>query len=394
LRDVIVAGGGPIGSRIAFKLAEAGYNVLVLEKKTSIGGRVCCAGILGQECVSHFDIDSDIILRRANSAKIYSPSGKLLGLWREENQACIVDRAAFDLSMAHRAKAAGAEYIFNCTARDIDTKADRITIEASCANGEKLHYDARALVIANGFGSRLVERAGLSKASDYVVGAQAEVKIKDAGEVEVYTGQGVAPGFFAWLVPTEKQKALAGLLSRKKPEKYIKKLLSSLKAEGKIENDDVNIACRGITIKPLAKTYGRRFIVAGDAAGQVKPTTGGGIYFGLLAADMAVDSLKEALQKNDFLAGSLANYQKQWQKKLAKELRICYWARKIFERLSDKQIERIFDITIESGLHKKLLEAEDLSFDWHSRAIGRALRQNTLTGALAAMKLPFRIGFK
>ncbi len=393
MHDVIVAGGGPVGSRIAFKLAEAGHSVLVLEKKKRIGGRVCCAGIVGQECVEYSDIDNDVILRRANSASIFSPSGRLLRLQREETQACILDRAAFDLSMAERARAAGAEYVFNCTARDAKTKTDGISVEASAGYG-KVQYSARVLVIATGFGSRLVQRVGLGKARDFVIGAQAEVKTESIEETEVYTGRQVAPSFFGWLVPIGEYKALAGLLSRSKPKEYLKKLLSGLKADGKIAGDDVVIDCRGITLKPLQKTYGRRLIVVGDAAGQVKPTTGGGIYFGLLAADIAAESLTEALYKDDLSAGSLAAYQKKWRKMLANELRVGYWARRLFERLSDKQIEKIIDITIDSGLQRRLLEANDISFDWHGRAIGRALRQSTLSGALAAMKMPFRTGLK
>ena len=393
MHDVVIAGGGPIGSHIAFKLAQAGYDVLVLEKKEAIGGRVCCAGIIGQECINTFNIDGDVILRRANSARIYSPSGRLLSLWRQENQACIVDRAALDSSLAKRAEAAGAKFIFSCSAGNAELKADRITIETS-GNGAKPGYDARALVVATGFGAGLVERVGLGKPGDYVIGAQAEVTLRDINEIEVYMGRKVAPGFFAWLVPTGPHKALVGLLSRSNPKRYLKKLLSALKADGKITDDNLKIDCRGINIKPLAKTYGRRLMVVGDAAGQVKPTTGGGIFFGLLAADTAVDNLKQALQMNDFSAGSLADYQKQWKKKLARELKICYWARRLYERLSDRQIDKIFDITLDSGIYRTLLESDDLSFDWHGRAISRALRKKALTGALAAMKMPFRIGLK
>ncbi|MFC1865298.1 NAD(P)/FAD-dependent oxidoreductase [Chloroflexota bacterium] len=393
MHDVVIAGGGPVGSRVAFKLAEAGYDVLVLEKREAIGGRVCCAGIIGQECIDSFNINSDVILRRANSARIYSPSGRLLSLWRQGNQACIVDRAALDSSLAKRAEAAGVKFIFSCSAGNAELKTDRITIETS-GNSTKLGYDARALVVATGFGDGLVERVGLGKPGDYVIGAQAEVTLRDINEIEVYMGREVAPGFFAWLVPTGPHKALAGLLSRSNPKRYLKKLLSALKADGKITNDNLKIVCRGINIKPLTKTYGRRLMVVGDAAGQVKPTTGGGIYFGLLAADTAVDNLKRALQMNDFSAGSLADYQKQWKKKLARELKICYWARRLYERLSDRQIDKIYDITLDSGIYRTLLESDDLSFDWHGRVISRALRKKALTGALAAMKIPFRIGLK
>ncbi len=59
MHDVIVVGGGPIGSHVACKMAGMGYAVLVLEKKEKLGGRVICAGIIGRECFSYFDTDAN-----------------------------------------------------------------------------------------------------------------------------------------------------------------------------------------------------------------------------------------------------------------------------------------------------------------------------------------------
>ena len=68
--DVIVVGGGPVGSYVAYKLAGMGHDVVVLEQKEKLGGRVCCAGIISQECVNSFDIDDSVVLRRVSSAKL------------------------------------------------------------------------------------------------------------------------------------------------------------------------------------------------------------------------------------------------------------------------------------------------------------------------------------
>ena len=103
-RSVIIIGAGPVGSYLAYRLSRSGYGVVVLERKGRLGERVCCSGIIGQECVDSFAIDDSVILRRVNSAGLFSPSGKLLRLQRQETQACIVDRAAFDIAMYHRAR--------------------------------------------------------------------------------------------------------------------------------------------------------------------------------------------------------------------------------------------------------------------------------------------------
>ena len=117
--DIAVIGGGPVGSHVAYKLAGMGYRVVVLEQREKLGEQVCCTGIIGKECVDSFAIDDHVILRWVNSARLFSPSGKSLRLWRQENQACILDRAAFDVAMAGRAQGRGVEYVFNSPVRHI-----------------------------------------------------------------------------------------------------------------------------------------------------------------------------------------------------------------------------------------------------------------------------------
>ena len=389
--DVIVIGGGPVGSYVAYKLAGMGYDVVVLEQKEKLGGRVCCAGIISQGCVSSFAIDDSVVLRRVNSAKLFSPSGRLLRLWRQETQACIVDRAAFDMAIASWAQDKGAQYVLNSLVRDIKIGDDGVRVGA-VRQGEGLNFEARAVVIATGFGSRLVGGLGLGKVGNFVMGAQAEVETIGVDEVEVYFGQEVAPDFFAWLVPTSPPKALVGLLSRRSPGLYLKKLISSLLAQGKIVSDEAELSHRGISLKPLARTYSRRLVVVGDAAGQVKPTTGGGIYYGLLCADIAANNLHRALDDDDLSARNLASYEREWKKKLGRELKIGYYARKFYEHLSDRQIDRIFDIIKSSGIDEALLKADDLSFDWHGEVILRLLGHRVLSKAIEVMKIPFRIG--
>ncbi|MCL0057614.1 NAD(P)/FAD-dependent oxidoreductase, partial [Dehalococcoidales bacterium] len=389
LYDAIVIGGGPVGSYVAYKLAEMGYGVVVLEQKERLGKRVCCTGIIGRECVSSFAVDDNVILGRVNSAKLFPPSGRWLKLWRRETQAYIIDRVAFDVAMASRAQHAGAEYRLNSLVSNIEVRDDRVRIEIA---HQGLNLEARVVIIATGFGSPLRERLGLGKVSDFVIGAQAEVKTIRVNEVEVYFGQEIAPGFFAWLVPTSPQTARVGLLSRRSPDLYLKKLMSLLLAQGKIVSTEVELSYGGIQLKSLAKTYGERLIVVGGAAGQVKPTTGGGIYYGLLCADIAANKLHQALESDDLSARSLASYEREWKQKLGRELRIGYWARKLYERLSDQQINWIFDIIKSNGIDEALLKADDLSFDWHGEAILRLIGHKAVAKAIAVTKLPFLKG--
>jgi len=117
--DVIVVGSGPAGSRTAYMLARLGWGVTVLEKNGAVGNKSCCTGIIGQECVRNFDIDESVILRKVKSARLFSPTGKMLYITRDEDQASILDRTAFDQAMARRAQNAGAQYVFSSAVHDI-----------------------------------------------------------------------------------------------------------------------------------------------------------------------------------------------------------------------------------------------------------------------------------
>ena len=389
LADVLVIGGGPVGSYVAHELASMAHEVVVLEQKERLGLEVCCTGIISQQCVSDFAIDDDVILKRLNSARIFSPSAGLIRLWRPETQACVVDRTALDLAMARRARAAGAQYMLACPAKRIEVRQDRVVVEV-VRHKEKKGFSAKAVVIASGFNPGLVGSLGLGRISDFATGAQTEVTTKGIDEVEVYTGREIAPGFFAWLVPTSPNRARLGLLSRNRPRLYLNRLISSLVAQGKITQAGEGLKCRRIPLRTLPRTYGDRLVVVGDAAGQVKPTTGGGIYYGLLSARLAAQSLHRALVKNDLSARSLASYQRGWQEKLGQDIRLGYLARRFYQLLGDRQLDKIFDILKKNGIVEALLKEDGLSFDEHGKVILSLARQRFLGKIVEVIKIPFQ----
>ena len=391
--DVAVIGGGPIGSQVAFRLAVLGYEVVVVERKTETGGPVCCTGIVSRECVSSLALDKDVVFRQANGARLLSPSGRVLRLWRPEPQVSIVDRTAFNVALANRAQGQGVEYRLNSSVVGAYFSDNGVSLEFGMQGNGIKYLQARAVVIAAGAASAgLAVALGLGKVGDFAMGAQAEVEIMGVDEVEVYFGGEITPGFFAWLVPISSQKALVGLLSRRKPEVYLRRLLARLLAQGKIVSTKAEMTHGGIPLQSLARTYGERLVVVGSAAGQVKPTTGGGIYYGLLCADIAANHLNRALKSDNLSAENLSSYQREWRKRLGAELRIGYWARKLYERLSDRQIDQIFDIIESNGIDEALLKAEDLSFDWHSKVVLRVMADKALSKAMVAWKIPFLQG--
>jgi geranylgeranyl reductase family protein len=388
--DVIVAGGGLTGSFTARKLAEKGHKVLILEREQQLGHRLCCTGIIGQECAEAFGVEDGIVLRQVNSGTVFSPASHRIKLAREKPQACILDRVALDITMAEQAQKSGADLELGASVEGAVTEKDSIKVKVS-KQGKDATIPTRALVIATGFSPELCHRLGLGKYADFGLGAQAEVETTSSQdkEVEVYFGKDTAPGFFAWLVPTTESRARAGLITRNKPGFYLKRWLAKLQNQGKITSTEVSYYYGVLPLRPLPATCGERFLAVGDAAGQVKPTSGGGVYYGLLAAGIAATTLHQALEEDNLSAQRLSQYEKGWRQLLGQELKTGYRARKFFERLSDRQIDLIFKIMKTSGIEGAILKADNVSFDWHSKTMMSILRYQTISRAAGLIRSPF-----
>ena len=376
MQDVIVVGAGPAGNNAALSLASQGYGVTVIDSRENIGDKLC-TGLVGEECFRRYPIDPSLVYRDINAARVIAPSGEVVRFETPRPVARVVNRVAYVTSFADRAREAGAEYLLGRRVVSLEQHKDRVSVATDDGITE-----ARALVLAAGFGSQLNRQLGLGEPADYVVGVQALVRTEGIDEVEVYLGRDVAPGFFAWLVPTEPGYALAGLLVRKNAPERFATFISARQAEGKITEIVNKPVCWGIPLRPLRKTYTDRVLVVGDAAGQVKPTTGGGIFYSLLASEVAAGALHQALSEDKLSANRLGAYQKEWKNLLSTELEVGYSARRVFEFLGDSHISSLIHQASNNGFIAELADSPDVSFDWHSSMISKIMGHPTLGGVL------------
>ena len=380
MQDVIVVGAGPAGNNAALSLASKGYGVTVIDSRENIGDKLC-TGLVGEECFLRYPIDPSLVYREINSARVISPSSELVRFETPTTVARVVDRVAYVSSFADKATAAGADYLLGSRVISLEQRPDRVVVTTDGSSGSDT-LEARALVLAAGFGSQLNRQLGLGEPSDYVVGTQALVKTEGVEEVEVYLGRDIAPGFFAWLVPTRPGYALAGLLVRKNAKDRLANFISAKMTEGKITETADKPICWGIPLRPLKNTYTDRVLVVGDAAGQVKPTTGGGIFYSLLASEIASCALQQALSEDQLSANRLGVYQKEWKNLLSNELEVGYSARRAFEYLGDSHISSLINQVGSNGFVAELANSTDVSFDWHSSMIGKIMGHPTLGGVL------------
>ena len=384
--DVIVIGAGPAGNNVAYRLASLGYSVTVVDGRKRIGDKLC-TGIVGAECIQRFPLDKSLVFRDARVARVIAPGGEIVDFAKQDVQAHVVDRVAYVASFAAMACEAGATYLLGYRVTDVSSDGECTSVQIVPTPGltdesERRTLRGRALVVASGFGSKLTGQLGLGMIGDFVTGVQAEVLAPDIEEVHVYFGRGIAPGFFAWLVPTSGGKALVGLLSRNRGHVHLENLMLKLQADGMVTEVTKEPTHWGIPLRPLARTFGERLLVVGDAAGQVKPTTGGGIYYSLLASEIAADTLHKAFSRNDLSTSQLSHYEKEWKALLSHELETGYYARRLFEVLNDCQIDFLMHTIASNGIYSELADSRTLSFDWHSGVISKVMSHGLVGKAL------------
>jgi flavin-dependent dehydrogenase len=129
---------------------------------------------------------------------------------------------------------------------------------------------------------------------------------------------------------------------------------------------------RRLPLAPIKKTYGERLLLAGDAAGFVKPATGGGVFYGMISAGIAANVLAEALRRDRLAESELSLYQRLWQERLMEEIEAQLTLRLLMQRLTDDEVETIFDLWLTDGLMP--LIRKTAAFNHHRRLIAAIIR--------------------
>jgi digeranylgeranylglycerophospholipid reductase len=367
-RDVIVVGGGPAGLLAARDLAASGFSTLVVEEHDTIGVPVHCTGVLGTDAFDELDLPRHTTLHTAHAARFIAADGSSVLIDHERVRAAIIDRGAFDAALAASAAAAGAEIQSGCRVRHIEVNKDGITV--STAAGPVL---ARACVIACGANYRFNRRLGLGLPRLFVHSAQREVVFPAADDVEVYLGRRIAAGGFGWFVPFRRagtSYARVGVMCEGRPRAAFNELAACIDQRFGTATTWDEPRVKVLPLAPVARTWSRRVLAVGDAAGLVKATTGGGIYFGLLSGRIAAEVLAGALRDDRLSGARLREYERRWRARLWPEIRAGLAFRAMASRLSDRTIDTVIELARVDGIVPLLKQTAD--FNWHGAA-ARAL---------------------
>ena len=375
--DVIIAGGSVSGLLAGREIAAKGLSVAILEEDAEIGTPEHCGGLVSINGIQNLGIipSSNAIENKIKYARIFSYS-KIFELNAEEQKVIVLDRRVFDKQIAFQTQRLGADIRVRCSMRSISQKND----SGNDDDHHHYYYDVRTsegnlkcnyFVDARGVTSILQRnREGILQSAQYEVYAS----WIERDTIEVKFDSERYPGFFAWIIPTGRGKAKVGVAG--KSINAANALKSYMDSKGQsysvIRKVYAPIWVRG-TLETFV--YGRTLII-GDAAGQTKPTTAGGIYTCGMGGIFAGRAIAEAIQQNNDKL--LYDYPKNWFSIFKEEFDKMIIARHLLERLDNKAIDELFS-TITQVETEQLSKTGD--FDFHSSALAKML------GAKGAAKI-------
>ncbi len=293
-----IIGGGPTGSYAAYLLARAGLSVQVYEEHKEIGLPVQCTGLLTSDFASFEKPDPSYIKNITKEIAVVGPE-KTLYFKKKEY---LIDRTYFDRFQAERAMSEGAQFHL----------------------GEKCTSPKGITIGADGANSKIARLLNHNPPS-YFRGFQATVKGSfDPDTYTVHVGDSISPGLFGWVVPEDEAHARVGLKGTAEQFKSFLKMVGgetlSYQA-GRIPRYD-----------PSYRTERKDLYLLGDAALQVKATTGGGILMGMRAATC----LRDAILKNK-------SYERLWKEKLGRNLWLHLKIRTMLDTFCDKDWMSVMD---------------------------------------------------
>ncbi|MDH7477464.1 MAG: NAD(P)/FAD-dependent oxidoreductase [Candidatus Bathyarchaeota archaeon] len=371
--DVIVIGGGPCGSFTTLNLAKLGINVKVFEEHSQIGFPIHCPGhvaINGLKRLGLYPLPAKIVENAFCGVTFHSPKGGEFSVRFSSPITCVVNRSLFDNYIAEMAKNEGAFYHLNSHVESLIVEDGYVKGVQVNRMGKAEKFFAKIVVDAEGISSKILRQANLLPFNRCMLvnGVHAEVEnVKNVKQdsVEVFLGNDYAPGFYAWLIP-KGDKAKIGLATKcGNSKEFLQRfMLKHPIASKKLRKAKIlQMTFHPIPLGgPIPKTYSNGLLVVGDAASQVKPTTGGGLIFGLSCARIAAEVAYEALQRNDFSSKFLSVYQKCYQENFGFDVKFMLKVRKMLNVLSDDKLDEAIRLCERLNLNKALSNVEEIDF--------------------------------
>lgn len=325
--DVVIIGAGPVGGHTANLLAQRGQRVLLIEEHNEIGRPFQCAGLVTPNAMKQVGL-YDTILEEIDGALIHGPSGTLVPVGTGGTiRTYVVCRKLFDEAVVKQSMISGATLWLNSKPTDAVVNQDYVSLTIN-KNGKEIELTTKLLIGCDGAHSWTRRYFKMGRPKELMIGFQTEVVGYQFRKrwLEMYSGSEIAPGFFAWVIPSGNDSCRIGLwstaerLDGKSIEECYHNLLNHpLWKERFADIKETARYCGPVPSGMVRKAYKNRVLLIGDAAGMAKPTTGGGIGPGFEQINGIVDKLSVAIMENKLSEENLKSIARTHFEKMRKD---------------------------------------------------------------------------
>ena len=376
--EAAVVGAGPAGILAATVISSGGFTTKVYEEHPVIGEPNHCAGLLSVTGLGKLGVDpsDEFIQNRVYGGRVYAPDGGFIEIRDRKPRAYVVDRGRFDRYLADAASDVGVEFM-------LSTRVEGLRFMEGTCMGVKVDGGVQEpwiVVDAEGAGGRLLSRSGIETGqSGILTGYNAEIGgvEVDPELVEVWFGDELAEGFYAWVIPIDESTVRCGLgTAGRDGYDRLKGFVRRRFGADKLRGVTAGQICTG---PPVDRAAYSGLLLAGDVAGQVKATTGGGVVVGGLCAQLAGEMAVDALSCGDTCWGRLSEYERRWRGLYERELKTMYAARRLLNKMPDERFNRLLASLKGAGLQgvlKDLVSRGDM--DMQADIIREAARNPRL----------------
>jgi len=313
--QVVIIGAGPVGGRLATELSSRGISTLMVEEHAEIGRPFQCAGLVNPPAMERVNLQ-ETILQNVDGALIHSPSGIMVPVGKDgRTRTHVVCRKRFDQGVVAQAMDAGAHLWL--LSKPLDAVVTNECVEVKIEReGEVIDIKCDLLIGADGAHSWTRRHFKLGRPKEMMIGFQADVSGLTGKDnwLEMYTGKDVAPGLFAWVIPTGDNTHRIGVWSRpqdlegRSVEQCYDALLEHPLWKQRFSGvREIARYCGPVPCGVIKKPFKDRVMVIGDAAGMAKPTTGGGIGPGFRQVDAIIENLVKAIGKGRLRSSDLSS---------------------------------------------------------------------------------------
>jgi digeranylgeranylglycerophospholipid reductase len=352
--DLVIVGGGPAGSSVAYEASKNGIKVALLEKEETIAQSVRTSGVTWIQNIKEFNIPENCYNPIRNYS-FCSPNNEVT-ISDVIPQAAVLDVRKTYRWLAKQAENQGTDIFLKTNIKDVikNEKGDIIGVSGTNKEGDVIFY-SKIIVDASGFSSTVSKAMGfVTQWKRFGVGAEYEAKVENVDQETwwLMVGQKYSPAGYAWIFPTGKNIVRIGVGVGKPdsavdPTERLKELIDSKTGPigklGKITPIEFHyglIPNDGLS----RKTVYNNLILVGDSAGQANPLVLEGIRyaikFGRIAGKIAANAIKSG--KTD--EGSLYPYEENWKKDIQAKIKSAGKVQDRWIRLSDEEWDKELDI--------------------------------------------------